>query len=212
MPTRLTALLLGCAALATGFVQADDKTEQSPEQYRVKFETSAGDFVIEVTRKWAPLGADHFYRLIKEEFYKDARFFRVVPGFVVQFGINGDPQVQAKWKNINLKDEPVVTSNMRGFVTYAKSSAPNSRTTQLFISLNDNQRLDQMGFAPFGQIIEGMGAVDKITAKYGEQPQQELIQSQGNVYLKDRFPDMDYVKSAVIMQDKAESPEATPAE
>ncbi len=204
MTVRLVAVFLGWTALATGLVHADNTTQQAPDQFRVKFETSAGDFVIEVTRKWAPIGADHFHRLIEEEFYKDARFFRVVPGFVVQFGINGDPQVQAKWREKTLSDEPVVVSNMRGFVTYAKSRAPNSRTTQLFISLRDNQRLDALGFAPFGEVIEGMDVVDRITAKYGEQAQQPRIQSQGNVYLKDRFPNMDYIKSAVIMKDTAD--------
>ena len=122
--------------------------------FKVKFETSTGDFIVEVHREWAPIGAERFYQLVKSGFYDECRFFRVVPGFMVQFGINGDPGVQRQWEN-NITDDPVVKSNTRGFVTFA-TSGPNSRTTQIFINFGDNESLDGQGFAPFGEVIEGM--------------------------------------------------------
>lgn len=198
MAARFTAVLLGCLLLTGVSVQAAD---QAPERFRVKFETSKGPFVVEVHRKWSPLGADQFYRLIQDKFFNEARFFRVVPGFVVQFGIAGDPEVHRKWDQATIQDEPVVASNMKGFLTYAKSSAPNSRTTQLFINLKDNQRLDGLGFSPFGRVTEGMDVVEKITAEYGERPQQPLIERQGNAYLKQRFPNLDFIKTTVIIPD-----------
>jgi len=200
MKSCLSSTLIACVLASCKIVTAADK---APEEYSVRFETSAGNFTLEVTRKWAPIGADHFYQLIQDKFYDDCRFFRVVPGFVVQFGINGDPSVQRTWRARNLQDEPVVASNMRGYITYAKSSAPDSRTTQLFINLKDNQNLDSIGFSPFGRVIEGMDVVDRITAEYREQAQQGLIQSQGNAYLKSRFPNMDYIKTARIVGDDA---------
>lgn len=199
MAVRFTAVVLGGLLSTIVPTQAAEQPQKAPEQFRVKFETTAGDFVMEVHRKWSPQGVDQFHRLIQEEFYKEARFFRVVPGFVVQWGIAGDPKINRKWDNATIQDEPVVASNMRGFVTYAKSSAPNSRTTQLFINLKDNQRLDSMGFSPFARVTEGMDVVEKITAQYGERPKQPLIERQGNAYLKSQFPRLDYIKSAVII-------------
>ncbi len=198
MAVRSLAAVLSCLVFSMMAVQAEE-TDRAPETFRVKFETSTGDFVIEVQRKWSPLGADQFYRLVQEKFYDEARFFRVVPGFVVQFGIAGDPEVHAKWGETNIKDEPVIASNMRGYVTYAKSRDPNSRTTQLFINLQDNQRLDEMGFSPFGRVTEGLDVVDKITAEYGEQPVQAIIKSRGNTYLKQRFPRLDFIKKATVL-------------
>src|SRR6266480_4626369 len=125
--------------------------------YRVRFETSKGDVVIQVRRDWAPLGADRFYTLVRSGFYDGARFFRVLPGFVVQFGIAGDPAINAKWHNANLVDDPVTQSNRRGTITYG-TAGPNTRTTQVFINLADNARLDSKGFAPFGEVTEGMEA------------------------------------------------------
>ena len=187
---------LGVLTGQTGCAQDQKK---APDTFKVLFETSAGDFTVEVTRKWAPIGADRFYELVKKEFYKDCRFFRVLPGFMVQFGINGDPEIQKKWKDATIKDEATVASNQKGFITYAKSSAPDSRTTQLFINYGDNSRLDSQGFAPFGRVIEGMDVVQKINSKHGENPDQAAMQSRGNAYLMENFPDLDYIKSIKLL-------------
>lgn len=177
--------------------------EKAPDEYQVKFETSRGDVIIEVHREWAPLGADRFHEAVKAGFYDECRFFRVIPRFMVQFGINGDPEVQKKWKDATIKDDPVKQSNKRGFVTFAKTGAPNSRTTQLFINYGDNSRLDGMGFAPFGKVVKGMEAVDAINSESRERPNQQAIQSQGNAYLKSNFPKLDYIKKATIVGDDA---------
>lgn len=183
----------GAAAFA-GQTTADEK---APATFKVKFDSSAGPFVVEVHRAWAPNGADHFYALVKNGFYDEARFFRVVPNFMVQFGINADPTVQAKYRS-SIKDDPVKESNKKGYVTFAQTSAPNSRSTQIFINYKDNSFLDSQRFAPFGQVISGMENVDKIDAAAGEKPNQASIQSQGNAYLKAQFPKLDYVKKATI--------------
>ena len=176
---------------------------KGPESYRVKFVTSCGDFVVEVTRKWAPLGADRFHEAVSGGFYDECRFFRVVPNFVVQFGINGDPKVQRRWKRANLKDDRAAgKSNLKGTLTFA-TSGPNSRTTQLFVNLKDNVFLDNLGFTPFGKVVEGIGTVQKINAEYGEKAQQGAIQSEGNTYLKAEFPRMDYIKTARVLKPKA---------
>lgn len=178
--------------------------------YEVEFITTEGKFRVEVNREWAPIGADRFYKLVKDEFFDDAGFFRVVPGFVVQFGLPADPEKNDKWSQM-LKDEPVLQSNKRGYLTFAKSSRPNSRTTQLFISYADNERLDAMGFSAFGRVIEGMDAVDAINAEYGEQPQQHLITSQGNSYLSTRFPNLSYIQTARVVKDDLASGETAAA-
>lgn len=212
MLSRFIAMFLMGAVLVPGLVQAAQETTKAPEEFKVRFETSAGDFEIEVVRKWAPVGADHFYQLVTDEYYDETRFFRVVPGFVVQFGMHGDPAVHAVWEQKKLPDEPVVASNMKGFVTYAKGG-PNTRTTQLFINLGDNQRLDRMGFPPFGRVTKGMEVVEKINSQYGEQPSQRFIKAQGNKYLKARFPDLDYIKKATVLKDEdKESSDQDPAE
>ena len=179
----------------TGF--AGQEEEKAPATFKVKFDSSAGPFVVEVHRAWAPNAADHFYTLVKNGFYDEARFFRVVPNFMVQFGINADPAVQTKFRN-SIKDDPVKESNKRGYVTFAQTSAPNSRSTQIFVNYKDNSFLDPQRFAPFGQVISGMDAVDKINSEYGEKPNQGSIQQQGNAYLKAQFPKLDYVKKATI--------------
>lgn len=194
---------LSVAAQETKASDKDSK-EPVPEKYRVKFETTKGDFVIEVTRKWSPAGADHFHQLVKSGFYNDCGFFRVLPGFMVQFGINGDPKVQAKRGEATIKDDPVVESNKRGYVTYAKTGRPNSRSTQLFINFGDNARLDNQGFSPFGKVVEGMKVVDSINSEYKQQPSQALIKRSGNEYLKQRFPKLDYIKKASIVKEKTE--------
>jgi len=177
-------------------------TAKAPDVFQASFTSTKGDFVIEVHRDWAPNAADRFYNLVKSGFFDDTRFFRVVDGFMVQFGINGDPAVASKWKNANIQDEPVKQSNKPGFVTFAKTNAPNSRSTQIFINYGDNTRLDPMGFAPFGQVIKGMDAVNAIYKGYGESPDQGAIQSQGNAYLDPKFPKLDGVKHAEIVGGK----------
>lgn len=193
-------------------VQADDKDPKTPkpdsvpEKFRVKFETSKGDVLIEVTRAWSPNGAARFYDAVKAGFYDECRFFRVVPGFMVQWGINGSPKVQSKWRDAEIKDDVVPAkeraSNTRGFITFAKSGKPHSRTTQLFINYDDNARLDADGFTPFGKVIEGMEVVDKIQSKYRERPNQGAIQAEGNAYLNENFPDLDFIKKATIVEAK----------
>jgi peptidyl-prolyl cis-trans isomerase A (cyclophilin A) len=197
---KLAAAVCFSLALFSLPLASTSAQEQAPEQFKVQFETSKGNFIIEVTRKWAPIGADHFYDLVQKGFYNECRFFRVVPGFMVQFGINGDPAVQKNFRDATIKDEPTVASNAPGFITYAKSGAPNSRTTQLFINYGDNSFLDNQGFAPFGRVVEGMDVVTAINSKHGERPDQGAIQSQGNAYLKERFPDLDYIKSVKLVK------------
>jgi peptidyl-prolyl cis-trans isomerase A (cyclophilin A) len=180
-------------------------TEQAPATYKARFDTSKGVFVIDVRREWAPVGADRFYNLVKNGFYDENRFFRVISGFMVQFGINGNPQVSTPWRNAQIKDDPVKQSNKRGFITFA-TSGPNSRTTQVFINFGDNSRLDGMGFASFGQVSSGMNVVDQLYADYGEGapqgrgPNQGRIQGEGNSYLTRDFPNLDFVRKATISQ------------
>jgi peptidyl-prolyl cis-trans isomerase A (cyclophilin A) len=175
-------------------------TEKAPEKYKVKFDTSAGVIVIEVTRAWAPLGADRFYNLVKNGFYDDVRFFRVLDGFMAQFGMNGDPAIQKVWGQNNFRDDPVKESNKRGYVTFAKTSAPNSRSTQVFINFGDNSQLDKDGFAPFGRVTEGMNVVDKLYTGYGGNnvPDQGRITTEGNAYLLKSYPKLDYIKKATV--------------
>jgi len=177
--------------------------ETAPATYNVNFVTTAGTFVVQVTRAWAPKGADRFYNLVKNGYYNDTRFFRVLPDFMAQFGINGDPKVQEAWREANIPDEPVTQSNKRGYLTFAKSAAPNSRTTQVFINYADNSRLDADGFAPFGQVISGMDVVDKINPEYRQQPDQGRIQFEGNAYLAKEFPRLTVMKSVTIARPAA---------
>jgi cyclophilin family peptidyl-prolyl cis-trans isomerase len=175
-------------------------TESAPETFRARFDTSQGVFVIAVQRAWAPLAADRFYNLVKNGFYNDTRFFRVLDGFMAQFGLHADPEVQAAWRSANLKDEPVTKSNTRGFVTFTRESGPNSRYTMIFINFKDNGYLDADGFAPFGQIVSGMDVVDKLYSGYGRQnvPDQRRILREGNAYLQAEYPKLDFVKTATI--------------
>ena len=173
--------------------------ESAKGTFTVKVEASTGDFTIEVNRAWAPIGAERFYQLVKSSYFDECRFFRVVPGFMVQFGMNGDPSVQQQWDR-NINDDAVTQSNKRSYVTFA-TSGKNSRTTQLFINFADNASLDGQGFAPFGKVIEGMEHVDAINAQYGESPQQGSIKSSGNAYLNQEFPKLDYVKKMSIVSE-----------
>jgi peptidyl-prolyl cis-trans isomerase A (cyclophilin A) len=179
-------------------------TEQAPPTFKVNFDTSKGAFVIEVHRDWAPNGADRFYNLVKNGFYDDVRFFRVIPGFMAQFGIHGNPAVAAAWRPAQIKDDPVKQSNKRGYVTFA-TGGPNTRTTQLFINFGDNgPSLDKQGFSAFGQVVSGMDVVDKIYDGYGEGaprgkgPDQGRTQGEGNAYLAKEFPRLDFIKTATI--------------
>ncbi len=180
----------------------------TPPHFEVKFETSKGNFVVEVHSHWSPNGAAHFYELVKNGFYDDCRFFRVLPGFMAQWGINGDPKLNAKWHNANIPDDHPTgenkKSNRRGFITYAKTGAPDSRSTQLFINYADNSRLDSQGFTPFGRVVEGMEIVDEINAKHREVPQQDQIEKRGNEYLNEKFPDLDYIKKATFVDSHSE--------
>ena len=180
-----------------------ESRKQAPAEFRVRFTTSRGDFAVLVKRDWAPIGADRFYNLVRMGFYDSNRFFRVVPGFVVQFGLNGDPKVSAPWREARIADDPVKQSNKRGYITYAMAG-PNTRTSQVFINFGDNAALDRQGFSPFGRIISGMEVVDKLNAEYGEGaprgrgPDQGRIQMEGNAYLQRDFGRLDFVKKATI--------------
>jgi peptidyl-prolyl cis-trans isomerase A (cyclophilin A) len=177
--------------------------EKALDVYKVKFDTSQGTFEIEVHRDWAPNGADRFYNLVKNGFYNDTRFFRVIKGFMVQFGINGNPKISQVWRNANIADDPVEESNLRGFVTFA-TAGPNTRTTQVFINYGDNPSLDGQGFAPFGKVISGLDVVQHLYSNYGEGaprgegPDQSRVQTEGNAYLQKNFPQLDYIKKATI--------------
>ena len=177
--------------------------EQAPATYKAKFDTTKGVFVIEVNRDWAPLGADRFYNLVKNGFYDNVRFFRVISGFMVQFGIHGDPKVSAPWRDARIAVDPVKQSNKRGYITYAMAG-PNTRTSQVFINFGDNASLDSQGFSPFGRIVTGMDVVDKLNAEYGEGaprgrgPDQGRMQMEGNAYLTKDFGKLDFVKKATI--------------
>jgi peptidyl-prolyl cis-trans isomerase A (cyclophilin A) len=182
-------------------------TDTAPDVYRVKLETTSGDVVIEVYRKWAPMGADRFFNLVKIGYYDDTAFYRVIDGFMAQVGMHGDPQVQAAWANASIKDDPILKPNSRGMVTFAARTAPDSRTTQFFINYGDNSRLRVHGkFAPFGKVVEGMEVVDSLYSGYGEGaprgrgPSQGTIMREGNEYLKKDFPRLDYINRATIVQ------------
>jgi peptidyl-prolyl cis-trans isomerase A (cyclophilin A) len=173
---------------------------KAPETFQVKFETTAGDFTVSVTRALSPLGVDRFYNLVKHHFYDGGAFFRVVPGFVVQFGLSAYPQVNAAWEKATIKDDPGgIQSNAPKTLTFA-TAGPNTRTTQLFVNLVDNQRLDGMGFTPFGEVIDGFDVVQKIYAGYGERPDQKEITDDGNAYLQRNFPNLDRIRIATVIQ------------
>jgi peptidyl-prolyl cis-trans isomerase A (cyclophilin A) len=198
---RILAFVIALVCTAPAVAQIPK--EQAPASYKVKFDTSKGVVVVQVTRAWAPQGADRFYNLVKSGFFDNSRFFRVVSGFMVQFGINGDPAVMAQWRDAPIPDDKVTQSNKRGFITFA-TSGPNSRTTQVFINFNDNTNLDGAGFAPFGRVVSGMEVVDAFNAEYGEGaprgrgPDQGRLQREGNAYLAKEYPRMDFVKKATI--------------
>lgn len=184
---------------------APEMNRTAPATFDVRFGTSEGDFVVRVHRDWAPHGADRFFNLVEAGFFDGARFFRVLEGFVAQFGIPADPRVAAQWRTATLPPDPVVESNTRGRLTYAMGGSPDTRSTQLFINYADNSRLDGMGFAPIGEVVEGMEVVDRLYAGYGEGapsgrgPSQPLLQQQGNAYLERDFPELDYIESTEVI-------------
>lgn len=207
--SALTALC-GCGLLLTGCSSSSEKKEEAvaspPPVYRIDFDTSRGTFVVEAHNDWAPFGSARLYELVRKGFYDNDRFFRVVRGFIVQFGINGDPAVNRDWAGLSIPDDPMVGQhNVRGTLVFAQSSMPNSRTTQLFINLRDNtSSLDPQHFVPVGKVISGMETVDDIYAGYGEMapmgpgPDATQIQTEGNAYLTRRFPHLDYIKTARV--------------
>lgn len=193
-PTGTHASLLSPASLK----------ERAPAVFKVKFTTTQGDFVVEVTRAWAPQGADRFYNLAKNHFYDESSFFRVLPGFVVQFGISGKPAVAKAWSRAMIPDDPVTQHNVRGTLTFA-TAGPRTRTTQVFINLGDNTSLDGMGFSPFGNVTEGMDVVEKFYSGYGEGapqgsgPDQSRLTNEGKAYLVKNFPKLDSIKTAALV-------------
>jgi len=188
------------AAAPTGnLMNPSTLNAQAPDVYRVKFTTTHGDFVVEVHRAWAPVGADRFYNLVVNNFFNGAAFFRYVPGFIVQFGLPANPAIGRVWQSANIKDDPVKQSNHRGTLTFA-TAGPGTRTTQLFINLNDNGPLDGQGFAPFGTVVSGMNVVEGLYSGYGEKPDQGRITAQGKAYIDQSFPKLDSIKSATIVE------------
>jgi cyclophilin family peptidyl-prolyl cis-trans isomerase len=214
VPLMALALVAACRPAERPSAATDQPTfanpasaalrERAPDTFRARLETSKGDVVIEVRRNWAPLGADRFYNLVRSGYFDGVRFFRVIPGFMAQFGIHGDPQVSAAWRDATIPDDPVRQHNARGTVSFA-TAGPGTRTTQLFINYGDNRRLDGSGFSPLGQVVAGMDVVDQLYGGYGEGaprgrgPDQSTIQAQGNAYLERGFPELDYVKRAGIV-------------
>lgn len=218
----LTLLLSALLALAPAYSAGEEKAPaksddavaalspaksvgQAPETFRVRFETTAGNFEVDITRAWAPLGVDRFYKLVKIGYFTDVAFYRVIEGFMVQFGFHGNPKVNELWFAAGMRDDPVTQSNKPGMLTFANRGR-NTRTTQLFINTADNSYLDGMGFAPFGQIVgDGMSVVNKLYGGYGEGapmgsgPNQMLLQKQGNSYLREKFPELSYIKKVVLV-------------
>ncbi len=205
-----TLFLTAAAAIAgdephAGLLDPSKATDQAPSEFRVKVETSKGSFTIKVHRDWAPKGADRFYNLVKIGYFKDIAFYRVIEGFIVQFGFHGDPKVNKRWTNNRFKDDPVTQSNTAGRISFAMGG-PNTRSTQFFINTVDNKNLDPMGFSPFGE-LEGAGleVIKKLYSGYGEcapygpGPHQGRASEGGNAYFKKGFPKLDYILSATLL-------------
>ncbi|MGH7711970.1 MAG: peptidylprolyl isomerase [Gemmatimonadaceae bacterium] len=186
--------------------------EQAPNEFLARFETSKGPFVVELHREWAPRGVDRFYHLVQSQYFDNVRFFRTVSSFMVQFGMHGDPKVNAAWEALPIPDDSVRESNRRGYLTFAMTPAPNTRTTQLFINTVSNRPLDEMGFAPIGRVIQGMDVVDSLYSDYGDAPPsgmgptQDRIKAEGNAYLEREFPKLDFIRTARIVSDTAGVP------
>ena len=209
-PMRLTAAvaILAFVGVACGEkAPARPKTVPSgpaPAQFQVSIETTRGTFVVEVTRAWSPRGADRFRDLVADGFFDESAFFRVIPGFVAQFGVNDDRKRNEQWDPKTIPDDSVKASNTRGTLVFA-SDGPNSRSHQLFFNLVDNARLDRQGFAPVGRVVRNMAVVDSIYAGYGERPNYHLLATLGNSYLRRMFPKLDYIKSARMLDAASEA-------
>ena len=178
---------------------APEMKQEAPATYKARFETNKGAFVISVERKLSPHGADRFYNLVRNGYYDGNKFFRVLPNFIVQWGMNGDPAINKIWSESRIMDDPVQMSNKKGTITFAKPGAPNARSTHLFINFKDNANLDGQGFAAFGHVSEGMDIVEEINDEYGQSPDQGKIAELGNAYLNERFPNLDTILSATIV-------------
>lgn len=179
-------------------------TKEAPPKFRVKFETTKGDFVVEVVRAWSPNGADRFYNLVDIGFFQDVAIFRAIKGFMFQFGIHGTPAVASEWGEANIKDDPMVgKSNLPYTLCFAKTGAPHSRSSQMFINLGNNAGLDGQGFTPFGKVVEGKDAVDKINTQYGENvgTVQGDFKTGGNAYIQAKFPNIDFIRSATLVEE-----------
>jgi peptidyl-prolyl cis-trans isomerase A (cyclophilin A) len=191
-----------CATLwlvSCGQKKQTETKPSAPEEYKTVLQTSKGDVTILVHRGWSPIGADHFFELVNLGFYNGDRFFRIVPDFVVQFGMNGDPKTNKQWSDAAIPDDPVKVSNKQGTVVFA-DAGPNTRSTQIFINLGNNSRLDAQGFSPFGEVIQGMENVEAFYKDYGESPDQSQIGERGNAYLEESFPKLDYIKKAYTVK------------
>jgi peptidyl-prolyl cis-trans isomerase A (cyclophilin A) len=202
----LALLLAGCSRqpevaeeVKAPETKAEPAKPATAETFKVRFETTKGNFIVEANRKWAPIGVERFEQLVKAGFFDNSAFFRVVPNFVIQFGLAADPKMTAKYR-YEIDDDPVIRTNRYGSLSFA-TRGPNTRTTQLFINLRSNQNLDGQGFAPFAQVIEGMEVVEKLNPEYGERPDQQQLERRGNAYLQANFPRLDYIKRAVIVEE-----------
>jgi len=201
-PPAKKAASKGTAGGAPSLMNPGSLRAKAPDIYKVQFTTTKGNVVIEIHRDWAPLGADRFYNLVRNGFFTDAAFFRVVPNFIVQFGLGANPAVNKVWQNANFRDDPVKESNKRATLTFA-TAGPNTRTTQLFINLKDNAPLDAQGFAPFGTVVDGMDVVDKIYPGYGERPDQGKLTAEGKPYIDKNFPMLDRITAAKVLPAEA---------
>jgi peptidyl-prolyl cis-trans isomerase A (cyclophilin A) len=200
VPAAAPAQTMPTAAANPALLSPEKANEKAPEVFKVKIATTKGDMIVEVHRAWSPNGADRFYNLVKIGYFDDTAFFRIVNGFMAQIGIHGDPAVNEKWHVSNIMDDaPAGQSNKPGYVTFAKTGAPNSRSTQIFFNFGDNAGLDGQGFTPFGRVIDGSPVLGALNLEYGEAPDQGAIQSRGNAYLKSNFPNLDYIKTARIV-------------
>jgi peptidyl-prolyl cis-trans isomerase A (cyclophilin A) len=201
----ITAACISAIFLSAACGTKKKEIGPAPESFRVQFGTTKGNFIVLVHRDWSPRGADRFYELVKMHFYDGNYFFRVLPGFVVQWGINGDPKVAKSWDSLTIKDDPAKVSNKTGTITFATSGS-DSRTTQVFVNLNNNTMLDSQGFSPFGEVAEGMSVVQSLYAGYGEGPpqgrgpNQKAITDIGNAYLEEHFPRLDHIKKTQIIE------------
>jgi peptidyl-prolyl cis-trans isomerase A (cyclophilin A) len=210
-PAKSDAAPKSAASRPNPLLNPESLRTPAPPVFRVKFTTTHGDFVVECTRAWSPLGADRFYNLVRNRFFNDAAFFRWAKksggkDFVVQFGIPANPAVAKAWQNANIKDEPVVQGNKKGTIVFAKTDAPNTRTTQLFINLDDNAFLDGMGFSAFGTIVEGMEVAQTLYSGYGESPDQGKLTMEGKAYTDKSFPKLDLIKSTTIIFPESAAP------